>query len=442
MNVVVVGGGLAGLTAAWRLRQRGLDVRVLEASERVGGCIASVRQGPFLFEAGPNSMRGGSLALESLVQGLDLEAARVCSNPVERHAWIWRHGAQHPLPSSPPTLLRSKLLSTGGKLRILAEPFIPRWRRGTNASLGEFLAQRLGHEAVAALVDPFTSGVFAGDPALIGLDAFKLIEVAAEKGSLIGALATARPQSVGGDKRRTVRSTTMRDGLETLVHALADAIGRERISTSAVVTSLTRSAPFTLGLASGETVTADRVVLAIPPGPLARLLGEPEIAIPCASVATVSLAFHKADFTREPDGFGILAASDSPLGEVLGVIYSSSVFPGRAPEDHVVLTCVMGGVRFPETVRRGDDELVASVCAVVERLFGASGKRPALAPVASHVHRWIDGIPQSPPGFRERVKALRAALPAGLVLAGGGVDGPGLDPVVVSALTAADAVSS
>lgn len=440
MSAIVVGGGLAGLTAAWRLAQRGIVVRVLEANDRIGGCVSSVRQGPFLFEGGPNSMRGGSLALESLVQSLGLEAARVASNPVERHAWIWRHGQKHPLPSSPPTLLRSRLLSLGGKLRLLAEPLVPRWRGGTDASLGEFLTHRLGREAVDALVDPFTSGVFAGDPSAIGLDAFKLVEVAAEKGSLMAALSSARPQSVSGEKR-TVRSTTLRDGLATLTDALADAIGRERITLGAPVTAITRGHSYGVTLASGETLTADRLVLATPPKVTAALMDMPELAIPCASVVTVGLAFRKSDFAAEPDGFGLLAASDSPLGEVLGVVYASSIFPGRAPEDHVVMSCVMGGVRFPRAVTRPDDELVAACLAALDRLFGGSDRRPTLEPVATHVQRWPDGIPQPPPGFRQKVRALRAALPRGLALAGAGIDGPGLDPVVVSGLAAADAVS-
>jgi len=444
-SAIVVGAGLSGLAAAWRLRQRGLDPLVLEAADRVGGCIRTVppeAAGGFRFEAGPNSMRGASLSLSALVSGLDLENERVLSNPMERHAWIWRHGRRHALPSSPPALVQTSLLSTRGKLRLLAEPLLPRWRGAPGAAtVGEFLAARLGPEAVTALVDPFVSGVFAGDPARLGLDAFSFLATAAARGGIARALPALRAARGGAPKDNgggAGRSSSFRDGLETLPRALAGAIGPERIRTGARVDAVTLSSDGAHTVhVGGDALTTRRLVLALPPAQTAALIGAPELAIPTASVVTVGLGLRRHELTVEPDGFGVLLASDSPLGDVIGVVFSSSIFAGRAPDDRLALTCILGGVRHPESVGRGDDELLASAIGAVERMFGC---RDRLVPEATHVARWPAGIPQLPPGHHAAVAAVRARLPRGVALAGA-IDGPGLDPVATAGLRAADHVS-
>ncbi|MCC6624874.1 MAG: protoporphyrinogen oxidase [Deltaproteobacteria bacterium] len=437
---IVVGAGLAGLTAAWRLRQRGIDALVLEASDRVGGCIRTVESRGFRFEAGPNSMRGSSLSLSALVAGLDLENERVLSNPMGRHAWIWRNGRRHALPSSPPALVQTGLLSPRGKLRLLAEPFLPRWRGSLeSASIGEFLTARLGPEAITALVDPFMSGVFAGDPSHLGLDAFPMFKIAAERGGLVRAIPAFKAARGGGPRDKgAARASSFRDGLETLPRALAAAIGAERIRTGARVTAVTPSldGAHTVHV-DGEALTTRRLVLATPPGALAALIGAPELAIPEASVVTVGLGLRAHDLTVAPDGFGVLLASDSPLGEVIGVVLASAIFSGRTPDGGVALTCVIGGVRHPEAIGRSDEVLVAEATSAVERIFGC---RDRLVPQAVNVARWPGGIAQIPPGHFAALAAVRARLPRGIALAGA-VDGPGLDPVATSGLRAADAVS-
>lgn len=440
-DAIVVGAGLAGLSAAWRLASRGLEVVVLEASARIGGCVASSRQGAFLFEGGPTTMRGGSLALESLVHALGLEAERVHANPVERHLWIWRHGARHILPTTPNALARTRLLSLRGKLRLLAEPVMPRTRRRPGGSVADFVAARLGTEAVDALLDPFTAGVLFGDPSLIGPDAIPLIEVAAQRGAILRALPQLR--SAGGS-RRPARAASFRDGLETLTRALSAHIGPERIRLSAEARSLTTDATgrHVVTLASGETLAAGRVVLALPGRALAELVAAPELAVPTASAVSVSLGLRAHDLPSRPDGSGVFVASDSPLGEVVAILFGSSFFPERAPDDCVTITCIHGGVRHPGAIRRPDAELIASSIGVLERVFGGpDGRgRPRVEPVASWVQRWSDGIPQLPPDHRATVARLRERLPRGLALAGAAVDGPGLAAVAASGLRAADDV--
>lgn len=438
--VVVVGGGLAGLAAAYRLFRRGVDVRLVEAGPRVGGFVGSITTPDgFVIEEGPGSIRGDRTTITSLVHDVGLGAAIEPSLPAAKARFVWANGAVHQLPNGPAALLRSKVLSGAGKLRLLSEPF-RKARRDDGAgamedeTLAAMLTRRIGAEAVRNLVDPFVTGIFAGDPERLGVEALPgLGELEREYGSLFKGMR-ARGMAGGG-------IYSLRGGLATLPRALAQALG-DRVRLGAAVARCERSANgHAVVLANGEVITAREVILATPGHEAARLLQMPAArfleTLPHAPITKVEVGVRPGDI--DPiEGFGLLCASSSPLPNearsILGIVFASSVFPGRAPAGLRSLSVMLGGIRDPGIVDRSDEDQVAQAIAALRALLGLRGE-----PVMTHVSRWSRAIPQYQPGHGRALAALRAALPAGVQLAGNYLEGVSVDAVVTSGFAAADA---
>ena len=456
-TAVVIGAGLAGLTAAHRLARRGLAVTLIEREARVGGPVQTVIKDGFLFESGPNSIRASSPAVTALIAELGLGDRVITSQDAAKDRYIWRHGKAHRL--SPRELFFGDLMSLRGRLRLLSEPFLPKTKLAPDATLSDFLTARLGPEAVAALVEPFVTGIFAGDPRLLGLDALSAVGTMAKAGGVIRGVSKLRaqrgPTPKGAPKSPAI--STFDRGLQTLVDALAASIvaAGGQILTHTMVTSLTRAEQgFAVHLGGqGGAPTApletEYVVLAVAPAVALRLapdlLGAPDSALrrqASASAVTVGLGLRSADFPRDrvPAGFGLLVAPDSPVGPsglLAGLVFASSVFAGRALPGHLLITAILGGIRNPDAVLRTDDALIAEAVAALGTLFGYRG-----SPVSTSVGRWPDAIAQIGPGHHGQVAALRASLPRGLSLCGGGFAGPALPDVITSGFAAADAVLS
>ncbi len=455
-TAVVVGAGLAGLTAAHRLARRGLAVTVIERQPQVGGPVQTVVKDGFLFESGPNSIRATSPAVTALIAELGLADRVITSQDAAKDRYIWRHGKAHRM--GPRELFLGDLMSLRGRLRLLSEPFIPRTRPNPSASLSDFLTARLGHEAVSALVEPFVTGIFAGDPRLLGLDALPAVSTMAKAGGILRGVSRLRaergPRPKGAPKSPAI--TTFDRGLHTLVEALAASIvaAGGQILTNTVVTSITRTeSGFGVHLeAEGQGgalthLATDHLVLAIAPALALRLapdlLKAPDSGLGrqvSASAVTVGLGLRSADFPNDriPSGFGLLVAPDSPVGPsglLAGLVFASSVFAGRAPDGHLLITAIMGGIRKPDAVLRDDAALIDEAVSALGTLFGYRG-----TPVVTSVSRWPETIAQLGPGHHDQVADLRATLPAGLSLCGGGFFGPALPDVITSGFAAADAV--
>ena len=444
-EAVVVGAGLAGLAAATRLASRGFAPVVLEAGPRAGGCVRTDRDGPWLLEGGPNSLRGACPAIASLAGNVGLSGERVEATPAAKARWLWvpdgtstGRGRRVALPSGPLGLLTTEALTPAGRLRLFSEPWRRPWDRPVDATtLADFLGDRLGPEGLERLGAPFTTGVFAGEPEHIGVEALAPLEAATRAGGLVRGMAAMRQTSTGSGL------WAFREGLGQLTDALA---GRLDVRTGAAVDAVSVQGPvFRVSLADDGTLLARRLVLACPPRVAARLLGAvvgAEAAalrdLPAASVVSVGLGLREADFASPPEGFGMLVARQSPLPPVLGVVFASRVFAGRAPAGHVALSAICGGTRHAASAGLPDSALIEGVLAALRTAFGL---REDAIPVVTRVSRWEAAIPQIPPGHRARVSALRQALPAGLALAGAGLGGVSLEQVALSGLAAADHVS-
>ena len=446
-RIAVLGAGITGLTAAWHLQRAGLAPVVFEQSARAGGAIGAVRRDGWLHEGGPNSLLEGSAEVATFIDELGLGPRRLYAGPEAKQRYIVRDGRLVAMPASPGAFVTTKLFSWRAKLALLGEP----WRRRSPAdaeeSVAEFVVRRLGREFLDYAINPFVGGVYAGDPVRLSVrHAFpKLHALEQEHGSLIlGALA--RRNTSGGPKGRIF---SFPDGLEELPLTLARALG-DALRLNHRVLSVGRTADGwriegeSAGVRSAETFAA--VVCALPAGALAGLTfanvpGGERLAllreIEHPPVASVFTGYTRAQVAHPLDGFGVLVPQVEHR-RMLGTLFSSTLFPGRAPAGHVGLTTFVGGMRDPQLTQLDDPALLRVVQGELEHFFGAKG-----APVFTHVQRWPRAIPQYTLGyqrFKDAVDAVQAAAP-GLLIGGNARDGISLANCIESGRRLAEAVA-
>ncbi len=450
-RIVVIGGGIAGLATAFELRERaarvpgGLDVRLVEAAPRFGGNLRTERSAGYHIESGPNGFLDNVPETLDLVRRLGLEAELCPADAAAARRFLFRNGRLHLLPGGPGSFLTSPVLSLGGRLRVLGEPFAAR-HPGGDETVYEFARRRIGAEAAHILVGAMVSGVFAGDARQLSLASCfpKMAEMEAAHGGLVKAMIAqqrsrgaarrklAKLRERGGDAPEMARPggpvgpagrlTSFRGGVQSFTDTLAGALG-----TGAEVGRAARRLERTGGgwrieFAAGEPLLADDVVLAVPAAQAAPLLAplDEELAvavraIPSAALAVVALAYEAAAIGGAPNGFGFLV----PRGEgprLLGALWDSSVFPGeRAPAGKVLLRVMIGGALDPEAVALPEDELLAIARRGLAATMGLD------APPERHwLFRHQVGISQYTVGHAARLATIAARLDAlpGLHVAG------------------------
>lgn len=430
MTTAVVGAGLSGLVRARTLAARGEDVVLFEESDRAGGVVRSERRDGYLLELGPNTVRP-TPELSSLVDELGLAEEVLLADP-RLPRYVDFGGRLHPLPMSPAALLGTKLLSARGKLRLLREPFVPRGVSSTE-SVHAFFARRVGPEVADRFVEPFVSGIWAGRADWLSAEhAFPaLVSLEKEFGSLTrGGLAGLRRRAPSRGSRRGLLS--FRTGLEALPRSIADELGpRVRLGTR--VDSLRRRGDGWVLAAGGKDVDVDAVCLATPARAAARLLKDldPEAAAALGAIPQPPLVVLHVGL-RGPiplRGFGHLVVPQQGR-RILGAVWSSNLFAGRAPEGSSLLTVFLGGARDPAAIELSDGDLVAAAARDLDAAFGA---RTDLEP--TFVTRYPRALPQYDFSHGERLAHLARAerdLP-GLTLLGNYRGGVSVGDVVRSA---------
>jgi oxygen-dependent protoporphyrinogen oxidase len=410
-GTVVIGGGIAGLVCGFTIARRGGNVTVLEASGRPGGVIKSERRDGYQLELGPNTVRPVP-SIWRLLGELNLRDRALVADP-RLPRYVDFGGSLHLLPSSPRTFLSSRLLSFAGKRRLLSEPFRPRGGF-PEETVAQFAVRRLGPEAEERLVAPFVSGIWAGDAERLSVaEAFPILtRWELEGGSLLlGALRqrrkSRREPAPGPPPPRGLLSFP--EGLEELPRALATALG-DRLLLRKSVRAIERQGKGFRVLAGADHWEADRLVLAAPAPESARLCARfaSEAAgaldtIPYAPVVVLHLSWPRESPRMDLSGFGHLVVPGSGR-RILGAVWASSLFAGRAPEDRVLITVFLGGSRDPEAVSLPEAALVAAARADLEEQLGVRGEPRVVA-----VTRWERAIPQYVAGHRERVAALERA---------------------------------
>lgn len=396
--VVIIGAGITGLTAAFTLKRAGIPVVVLEASSHVGGAIRSVRQEGYLAEEGPNTILETSPLITQLIRDAGLEGRRLASSPEASTRYLVRHGRPIPMPESPLCFLFTDLFSLRAKLSVLREPFVRARHDGVEESVADFVVRRLGREFLDRAVDPMVAGVYAGDPSRLSVfQAFpKLAELERRYGSLIkGSILGARERRKRGEiAKDRAPKFSFDEGLQVLPKTLAQLLG-ERVRLKTAVIGIKRELDgWRLHLRSDgeESSMASRAVIY---AGTAHRLAELEITsdsglldttpfaeIRYPPVASVVLGFRREEVTHPCQGFGVLIPKIEGFS-ILGTIFSSSLFPNRAPGGHLTLTSYLGGERSPELALLPVEEITRLVQKDLRRLFGITGK-PSFRHCAIH----------------------------------------------------------
>jgi oxygen-dependent protoporphyrinogen oxidase len=432
-SIAVLGAGATGLTAAYRLAQRGHHVRVFEASDRVGGAVRTEIVNGWLIEGGPNSLLSGEPALATLIEELGLTPELMAADPAAKNRYIVRGGRPVAAPASPPTLFSSPLFSFGAKVRLFAEVLSRRRVRKSDVSLEEFVRDHFGQELVDYGLNPFVSGVYAGNPKkLSARHSFpKLWELEQAHGSIIrGQIAEAKARKASGKPRATGGIVSFRQGLQTLPAALAARLPAGALSRLVQIEALVPGKPWSVVWRDGTSThneSFDVVIAALPAPALAQLrfgtLGERPLAsldgIEHPPVTSLFLGYRRDQVAHPLDGFGVLVP-EIEKRSVLGILFSSSLFPGRAPAGHVALTVMVGGARQPEIARLPAEKLLSAVEPDLRQLLGVTG-----APVFQRHTFWPRAIPQYNLGYESHLETMAAAerTHPGLFIGGQARDG-------------------
>ncbi|HWQ92376.1 MAG TPA: protoporphyrinogen oxidase [Clostridia bacterium] len=452
-SVAIIGAGITGLTAAFYLKRKGIPVTVYEASGRVGGVIESLRRDGYLAEFGPNTILETSPKIGQLVRDAGLERRRLNPDPKAEARYVVRYRRPIAMPGSPLGFLTTDLFSLKAKLAVLREPFVPPRTDGKEESVAEFVVRRLGQEFLDHAIDALVAGVYAGNPYKLSVpQAFpKLGQLEAKYGSLIkGQILGARERKKRGEVAKDrAPKFSFDEGLQILPETLRRYLGEDvRLNTSVV--GLTQEPHrWTLQLQSGEQAsqaehsavlyagTAYRLaelklnsIASLSLAPLARIHYPP--------VASVVLGFRREDVAHPCAGFGMLIPKIEGF-KILGTIFSSSLFPNRAPAGHLTLTSYIGGERYPHLASLPPERLVELTCEDLRVILGVRGK-----PAFQHTVFYPKAIPQYVIGygqFRELMTEIEQQAP-GFFLAGHYRDGISLSDSMVSGCNVADRIET
>jgi oxygen-dependent protoporphyrinogen oxidase len=448
--VAVIGGGITGLTAAFRLRQKNIPVTLYEAGDRVGGAIQSVRRDGYLAEFGPNTILETSPKVAALVEDLGLAKRRLYSDPAAKNRYLVRGKRLRKMPQSPLAFVLTPLFSPAAKLRLLLEPFILPGDQATEESVAEFVRRRLGAEFLDRAIDALVGGIYAGDAQKLSIQqAFpKLYALEQKYGSLI------RGQVLGARERKSrdevakpdAKKFSFDEGLQVLPDTLRAKM-TSAVRLRSPVKRLTQNDEEWI-VSSGTNETTNEhsaIVYAAPAFGFSKIeiqsrrfinLGAlTDIRYP--PVASVVLGFRREDVAHPLDGFGMLVPRAEGF-RILGTIFSSSLFPNRAPAGCVTLTSYLGGARAPELAQKGEEELFEMTCDDLRVLLGVTGE-----PTFKHHVTFPKAIPQYNIGYARFKKLMSAAEvnAPGLFFAGHYREGISVSDCIVSGQEAAERVA-
>lgn len=446
-SIAIIGAGITGLTAAFKLQQQGFAVTVYESGDHAGGVIQSVRRHGYLAESGPNTILETAPEIPALIRDLGLEPRRIYSSAAAEKRYLVRNRKLVPLPASPLGFIGTSLFSAGAKARLLREPFIAPAPASREENLAEFVQRRLGQEFLDYAINPFVAGVYAGDPQHLSVKhAFpKLYSLEQRYGSLIkGQVLGARERRRRAEvSKQNAKKFSFDEGLQVLPQTIRDRLGHA-VHFSSPASRIEQTVDG-FSVSVGRGVPPSRHAAVIYTGPAYRL---PQIElvterpIDCSAlsqvqyppVATLVLGFRRENVRHPLDGFGMLVPEVEPFN-ILGTLFSSTMFPNRAPEGHVLLTIYLGGTRAPHIANSDFDTQFNLVLTDLRALLGVEG-----SPTFVHHAVYHHAIPQYDVGYG-RLKTLMDEIEMnapGLFLAGNYRDGISLGDSIVSGYKVAE----
>ncbi len=440
VDVIVVGGGIAGLSAAYELHARGLSFALLERTARPGGVIVSEGVDGYTIDGGPDSLLVQKPEAIALCREIGLGNRLVTTKP-PRLAFIQRAGRLHPLPAHSvlgiPTrigpFIKTGLFTWAGKLRMAAELFVPARRDGADESIGSFMRRRFGEEATTYLAEPLLAGIHAGDVDRLSIKALfpRLVETERAQGSLIAAFSRTAPSATAADG--AFRS--LPGGLSEMVRALVARLPPDALRFGTPARRILLEPP-RVETASGESLSARAVIVTAPAYVAGDLLHDQDggISRMChevryASTATIALAFPRSAVKHPLNGSGFVVPRVERTG-ILAASWLSSKWPHRAPDDRVLMRAFFGGARDEHALDQSDAQLEDVALAALRPLLGISGE-----PILSRVYRFNQASPQHEVGHLARIESLdrRIEQTPGLFMTGSGLRGVGIPDCVADA---------
>ncbi|MGH7812743.1 MAG: protoporphyrinogen oxidase [Candidatus Binataceae bacterium] len=465
-RVAVIGGGIAGLSAANRLNELAakskvaLEVTLLERSDRTGSAMETIHRDGFTIDTGADSILSEKPWAIDLARRIGLSAELIPTRDIYRKTFVVRAGRLVEIPAGFSLLapaqfwpvLTSPIFSALGKLRIAMEPFVPARRGGADESLASFVTRRLGREVLDRIAQPLAGGIYTADPERLSIAATLPRFAAMEKkyGSLYrGLRAAARQREANNADESGARWSlfvSFKGGIAALADALAARLGGA-IRNSAEVAAISREGErWRIDRKdSGDSLIADAVICATPAPATARILAAiaPRAsdllgAIRYSSAATVNIAYRECDFARPPEAFGFVVPAIERRKIIAGS-FSSFKYEGRAPAGMLLARAFVGGVLQNDTMRLGDDEIAAAAVGEFRSLLGVTA-----APQFTIVRRWPDSMPQCEVGHLARIaeiERLVADIP-GFAIAGAAYRGVGIPDCVHGGELAAETIFS
>lgn len=455
-RIIIIGGGITGLSAAHRLselsreRNHQVALTLIEARDRLGGVIHTVKQDGFLIDSGPDNFVTAKPWALALARRLGLESELLTTNEAYRRALVVRRGKLMPIPEGfllmAPTrftpMITTPLFSIPGKIRMGMDMFLPARKTNNDESLASFVTRRFGREALDRVVQPLISGIYTARPERLSLRATmpRFLDLEAKYGSVIkGMRSEGKKQKAMGSGARYGMFVTFRNGLQTLIQALRDRLNHVDFRLGERVVKVTKTddsgsiPPWSVTLEDGTGLEADGVIITGPSRHAARLLtgvdkalAEQLSAVQYASSAVVHLAYRRQQVGHPLDAFGCVVPVTEPYN-IIAASFSSVKYEGRAPEACVLLRAFMGGALYPDMLQRDDKGLIAAAREDLDHLLGITEP-----PLFTMVHRWPDSMAQYDVGHLDRVAAMRKRISdhKGLQVGGNGFEGVGVPDCV------------
>ncbi|NGP44469.1 protoporphyrinogen oxidase [Bacillaceae bacterium SIJ1] len=454
-NIVVIGGGITGLTAAYRLEQAAresngqLSYTLLEASPRLGGKIRTLYKDGFIIERGPDSFLERKTSAAELCKEIGLEDELVRNTTGQSYVLI--DETLHPIPKGAvmgvPTSFRpfitSKMFTPVGKLRASADIFIPKSNETGDQSVGAFFRRRLGDQVVDHLIEPLLSGIYGGNIDRLSLFATfpQFYEVEQKKRSLILGMKQSRTKPL---QKKKGQFLTLKNGLETIVERLAEELTLGDIRTGMAVTDVERNGDRYDVHTEEGVIQADGVIFAAGHRNLSEVIKDeaivqPIVDMPSASLATVAMAFREEAVEGLKDGTGFVVSKKSDY-DITACTWTQKKWPHTTPEGHVLLRAYVGKPGNEGIIEQSDDAIVGIALHDLKKVIQIHE-----APLFSVVTRWRQATPQYVVGHKERIEQLKSALNEHylrFVLAGSSYDGLGLPDCITQANKAAETMLS
>jgi len=444
-RIAIIGGGIAGLSAGFYIRQKfgdDVELKIYEKENRLGGTIGVTREDGFIIDWGPNGFLDREPLTLEFIDQIGLKDQLLQADIKSERRFIFRKRKLWEINANPKYFMTSGLLSLRGRLRIALEYFIAPNLSDNQESIFDFAARRIGREAAETLIDPMVSGIYGGDAEELELSAcFPVMEkMEREYGGLIKAMIKKKKAAKGrakaggpaGPTGPTGHLTSFKGGLYPLIAHLEKLLKKDIVFPCGVDRITKANNGYVLNTARGE-FEFDAVILAVPSYISSRLLAELDNGlsnylgeIPYSNLAVVCQGYKLADVGRPLDGFGFLVPHNQNL-KILGSIWTSVIFPDQAPEGHALFRTMLGGAKNNSVIDLGEEELARITHDELAGIMKLGGK-----PVFEKVIIWDKAIPQYVRGHRQRLECIDKRLNdiGNIFLAGNAYTGIGLNDTI------------